>query len=107
MAATPEKKVKDKVRQALYARHVFHFMPATYGFGASGIADIVGCYLGKFFAIECKAGDNRPTALQVKNLQRVSDAGGYALVVNEKNLADVDWMLNKIEQDVGYQKHEP
>jgi hypothetical protein len=107
MAATPEKKVKDDVRKRLNARHVFHFMPATYGFGASGIADIVGCYLGKFFAIECKAGDNRPTMLQVKNLQRVSDAGGYAIVVNEKNLADVDWLLSKIEQDVGYQKHEP
>ena len=38
---------------------------------------------------------------------RVSDAGGYALVVNEKNLADVDWMLDRIEKDVGYQKHEP
>lgn len=107
MAATPEKKVKDKVRQCLNARMVFHFMPATYGFGASGIADIVGCYLGKFFAIECKAGDNRPTALQVKNLERVSKAGGYALVVNERNIADVDWMLDRIEQDVNYQKHEP
>jgi hypothetical protein len=107
MAATPEKKVKDAVRKRLGARYVFHFMPATYGFGASGIADIIGCYLGKFFAIECKGGDNRPTMLQVKNLQRVSDAGGYAIVVNEKNLDDVDWMLDKIEQDVGYQKHEP
>jgi hypothetical protein len=107
MAATPEKKVKDTVRQRLNARAVFHFMPATYGFGASGIADIVGCYLGKFFAIECKAGDNRPTALQMKNLKRVSDAGGYALVVNERNIADVDWMLDRIEKDVNYQKHEP
>lgn len=107
MAATPEKKVKDKVRQRLNERMVFHFMPATYGFGASGIADIVGCYLGKFFAIECKAGDNRPTALQVKNLERVSKAGGYALVVNERNIEDVDWMLDRIEKDVNYQKHEP
>lgn len=107
MAATPEKKVKDSVRKQLNARYVFHFMPATYGFGASGIADIIGCYLGKFFAIECKAGGNQPTALQVKNLQRVSDAGGYALVVNEKNLADVDRMLDRIEKDVDYQKHEP
>ena len=107
MAATPEKKVKDKVRQRLNERMAFHFMPATYGFGASGIADIVGCYLGKFFAIECKAGDNRPTALQVKNLERVSKAGGYALVVNERNIEDVDWMLDRIEKDVNYQKHEP
>ena len=107
MAATPEKKVKDKVRQRLNERMVFHFMPATYGFGASGIADIVGCYLGKFFAIECKAGDNRPTALQVKNLERVSKAGGYALVVNERNIEDVDWMLDRVEKDVNYQKHEP
>lgn len=105
MAATPEKKVKDKVRQRLNARTVFHFMPATHGFGASGIADIVGCYLGKFFAIECKAGDKKPTALQAKNLQRVSDAGGHALVVNEQNIDAIDLMLDRIECDVNYQKH--
>ena len=107
MAATPEKKVKDKVRQRLNARVAFHFMPATYGFGASGIADIVGCYLGRFFAIECKAGNKQPTALQTKNLQRVSDAGGYALVVNEQNIDDVDLLLDRIERDANYQKHEP
>jgi hypothetical protein len=107
MGTTPEKKVKDNVRKQLDVRKVFYFLPATHGFGASGIADIVGCYLGKFFAIECKAGDNRPTALQIKNLARVSSAGGYSLVVNEKNLEDVSWMLDRIEKDVNYQKHKP
>ena len=107
MALTPEKKVKDKVRKILDVRGAFHFMPATHGFGISGVADIVGCYRGRFFAIECKAGNNRPTALQEKNLNTIASKGGYVEVINENNLDDVNLMMNRIEQDAESQKHKP
>lgn len=103
MAATPEKKVKDKVRKTLDTRKAFHFMPATHGFGASGVADIIGCYKGKFFAIECKAGNNKPTALQLKNLNAVAAAGGYTEIIYEDNLEDVGLMLARIERDTARQ----
>ncbi len=103
MAATPEKKVKDKTRKILDTRGAFHFMPATHGFGASGIADIIGCYKGKFFAIECKAGTNKPTALQLKNLNSVAAAGGYTEIIYEDNLEDVGLMLDRIERDTARQ----
>lgn len=96
MAQTPEKKVKDKVRKMLDAAGAYHFMPATGGFGASGVPDIVGCYHGTFFAIECKAGAGRTTALQDRNLGMISKAGGYAEVINENNLDDVQLMLDRI-----------
>lgn len=99
MAATPEKKVKDKVRKMLTESGAYHFMPATHGYGTSGVPDIVGCYKGRMFAIECKAGDNKPTALQMKNLAAISAAGGYTEVINEENLADVTNMLARIVRD--------
>lgn len=99
MAATPEKKVKDKVRKILTESGAFHFMPATHGYGTSGVSDIVGCYKGRMFAIECKAGDNKPTALQMKNLALISGAGGYTEIVNETNIDAVGALLARIARD--------
>jgi hypothetical protein len=99
MAATPEKKVKEKVRKVLTEMGAFHFMPATHGYGTSGVPDIVGCYKGRMFAIECKAGDNKPTALQLKNLSAIAAAGGYTEVINETNLEDVGALLARIARD--------
>ena len=99
MAATPEKKVKDKVRKILTEQTAYHFMPATHGYGTSGVPDIVGCYKGRMFAIECKAGSNRPTALQMKNLALIAAAGGYTEVINEENIQAVYDLLARIARD--------
>ena len=50
-----------------------------------GIADIHGCYQGKYFAIEVKAEyeDFRAvTKLQIKDLRSVNDAGGLGFYAN-------------------------
>lgn len=89
MAMTPEKKVKNKVVKILKEMGAYYFYPVTGGYGGSGVPDIVGSYYGKFFGIECKAGNNKPTALQEKNLQEIMESGGIACVVNEDNIDDV------------------
>jgi Holliday junction resolvase len=86
MANTPEKKVKDKVVKLLKQHGVYYFFPATYGMGRSGVPDIICCIKGKFLAIECKAGSNKTTALQNRELNAIIDAGGIALVINEGNV---------------------
>ena len=90
MALTPEGKVKAKVRRLLDAASVYYFMPATGGYGRSGVPDIVGCMNGQFFAIECKAGRGLTTALQDNELRKIKEAGGIALVINETNIMDVE-----------------
>ncbi|MFZ8974102.1 MAG: hypothetical protein ACO2ZD_08400 [Pseudomonadales bacterium] len=86
MAMTPEGKVKKKVVDILKAAGAYYFFPATGGFGRSGVPDIFVCFKGRFMGIECKAGDNTPTALQQRELMRIIDAGGSAFVVNEESL---------------------
>jgi len=93
MAMTPEKKVKDKVAKVLKQLGAYYFFPATGGYGRSGVPDIVGCYNGKFFGIECKAGKNTTTALQELELEKIRKAGGIALVVNENNVGDVEGLV--------------
>ena len=94
---TPEKKVKTAVVKILKEYpDVYYFYPVMGGYGASGIPDIVGCALGKFFAIECKAGKGKTTALQEKNIAQIKSALGRVMVVNEDNIQDVRVMLDDI-----------
>lgn len=53
-------------------------------------------YKGRFIGIECKAGTNKPTALQQKNLTDIKLADGIALVVNEENIEEVCRTLENI-----------
>ena len=91
---TPEKKVKNKVVKILKEMGCYYFYPVTGGYGGSGVPDIVGSYYGKFFGIECKAGKNKPTPLQLKNLQEIAESGGIVCVVNENNIHRVAQYLN-------------
>ena len=84
--STPESKVKQKVTKVLKEIGAYYFYPATGGYGKSGVPDVVACYRGRFFGIECKAGGNKPTALQEKNLSEISETGGFSAVVNEDNV---------------------
>lgn len=86
---TPEAAVKLKVRKMLAAHKVYNFSPAANGFGRTGIPDFICCVDGFFFAIECKAGTNKPTALQKLEISSITEAGGVAIVVNEDNLGDI------------------
>lgn len=86
---TPEAKVKKVVVNQLRNLGAYYFYPVTGGYGRSGVPDIVGCYKGKFFGIECKAGKNTPTPLQQINLDDIEKQNGIALVVNEKNMHSV------------------
>jgi Holliday junction resolvase len=95
---TPEKKVKTKVVGILKELGVYYFYASTGGYGASGVPDIIGCYKGRFFGIECKAGKGKPTALQEKNIAQIIAQGGLAIVVNEDNIEDVNELLRQIER---------
>jgi hypothetical protein len=65
----------------------------TGGFGRSGVPDIICCLRGNFVGIECKAGDNKATALQLKNLEEIQAAGGLAFIVNEDNIDALERVL--------------
>jgi Holliday junction resolvase len=94
---TPEGKVKERAKRILDSIGAYYFMPATGGYGRSGIPDIVGCLNGVFFAIECKANGGRPTALQLREIDRINVAGGFAIVVDEENVS----LLESLSKLVG------
>ncbi len=93
MAMTPEGAVKSRVVKILKDMGVYYFFPATHGFGRSGVPDIICCVAGQFLGIECKAGKNKLTALQTREIENIRLAGGWAVVVNEDNWDSIRALL--------------
>lgn len=86
MAATPESKVKAKIKDLLTKYNVYYAMPVGSMYGNSGVPDFLCCVKGHFLAIEAKAGKGKTTALQDKNLHLIERAGGTTLVIREDTL---------------------
>jgi Holliday junction resolvase len=96
MAATPESKVKDKVKKLLKECGAYYTMPVASGYGNAGVPDILACLKGRFIGIECKANGGKPTALQLSNLKQIKEAGGVSVIVDETSLDVFEEILDKI-----------
>ncbi len=82
MASTPEGKVKKTVSALLRATPgIYWFMPVPSGYGESSL-DYLGCYRGKFFAIETKKPGGKPTDRQNMVIDKIRKAGGKAFVID-------------------------
>ena len=93
---TPEGKTKAACKHILAAAGAFYFMPVSNGMGRMGIPDLICCLHGRFVAIEAKAGRGRPTALQIRALRQIEEAGGLSLVINETNLDYLQECLSNV-----------
>jgi hypothetical protein len=82
MAQTPEGRVKEKVSRLLKeAEGMYYWMPVPSGFGDATL-DYVGCYLGRYFAIETKAPGKKPTLRQQQTIAAMGRAGGKVFVID-------------------------
>jgi hypothetical protein len=99
MAKTPEGLVKDKITKLLKEYGVYYFMPIGGMYSKIGVPDFIGCLNGKFIGIEAKAGKGKTTALQDRELNRIKEAGGISLVVNEHNLDELKQVLKEMKNE--------
>lgn len=97
--STPEAKVKTNVKKLLKEYGAYYAMPMGTGFGKAGVPDFLVCYKSQFIGVECKAGNNQPTALQQAELHNIRQAGGVTLVINEHNLELLREALEEIKNE--------
>jgi hypothetical protein len=98
MAATPESKVKAKIKAILKEHRVYYAMPIGTGYGNAGVPDFLCCFNGRFVAIEAKANGGKTTALQDKNLRDIEAAGGITCILNEDNVSVLGNYLNLLTE---------
>ena len=96
MAATPEAKVKAKIKDLLKQHGIYYAMPVGTGYGNSGVPDFLCCVQGHFLAVEAKAGKGRATALQLKHIGQIQAQGGTALIINEENIDELNTLLEQL-----------
>jgi len=93
--STPEGVIKNRL--VLFLRSLkpvpYFFFPQTGGYGRSGIPDVVGCWDGRFFAIEVKAEGKakQTTALQDRELHLIKQSGGISFVY-DGTISDMELM---------------
>jgi hypothetical protein len=78
---TPEAKVKQEIKAHLAGvEGLWFFMPVPTGYGMRGIPDFVGCYRGRFFAIEAKSDIGKLSPWQERVRDKITLAGGLWLL---------------------------
>lgn len=98
---TPESKVKEKVKKLLdsYKPRLWYCMPAARVYGKSGVPDFIGVFHGLFFAVETKARNNKPTAMQLMQMGRIEQAQGDTFVITEDTLYKLAGWLRTVDYE--------
>lgn len=100
---TPEGRVKAKVREILSEYDgLYTYWPVPVGFGQTTL-DVLGCYRGRFFAIETKAPGAKPTLRQTRTIQGIERAMGRTFVIDDvksPELAELRAWLDDLRDSV-------
>lgn len=84
-ANTPENKVKKQIKGLLAEYDMLYSnWPVPTGFGTPTL-DMIGCYYGRFFAIEAKAPGKKPTPRQRLCIEQMREAGAEVFVIDGAN----------------------
>jgi len=77
---TAEASLTRAIRGLLNSLNVFHFKHWGGPMGEPGVSDIIGCFNGRFLAVEIKAPNGRVSEHQQAFIDRVNAAGGLGFI---------------------------
>ena len=73
-----EKNFETKVKAFLKEQGCWNLKTWSNGVQRSGVPDLLVCCNGHFVGVELKAPNGKPSALQLWNLRKIEESGGYA-----------------------------
>lgn len=76
-----EKQFENKVKKYLGSRGAYYVKFFGNNFTKRGVPDIMASVNGHFVGIEVKAEDGTPSDLQIYNIKKIREAGGFAFVL--------------------------
>lgn len=69
-------------------------------FTKAGIPDILACVNGYFVGVEVKAQNGRPSELQLHNIKKIREAGGFAMVLYPSGFEKFKQFILDLNQEV-------
>lgn len=91
-----EKRYENKIKRLLKDLGAYHVKYFGCSFTQAGVPDILACLKGHFIAIEVKAGNGRPSPLQLHNLREIHRAGGLAILTYPKDFDRLRGLLEVV-----------
>lgn len=76
-----EKNFENKVKQFLKAEGAWFVKFFANSFTKSGIPDVLACVNGHFVGIEIKGPNGHPSELQIWNVNKIRESGGFAMIL--------------------------
>lgn len=77
-----EKNFENRIKQFLRERNCWYVKYWGGGeYTKAGVPDILACVNGRFVGIEVKAENGKPSKLQVRNLKKINEAGGFGILL--------------------------
>lgn len=78
-----ENRIKDFLKQqdCWYVKYWSGKAVNGKKFTRDGVPDILCCCNGRFIGIEIKAPKGKPSALQIYNLKKINEAGGFGILL--------------------------
>lgn len=73
-----EKTFENKVKAFLKEQGCWHLKTWSNGVQRSGVPDLLVCCHGEFVGVELKAPNGKPSDLQLWNLRKIKESGGFA-----------------------------
>ena len=68
------------------------------GYTRKGVPDLLVCCNGIFVAVELKASRGKPSPLQIRELIRIQESGGIAVLLYPKDLQIFQHLVTAIEE---------
>lgn len=95
-----EKTFENKIKKYLDSRGAWFI---KYWAGAqytkSGIPDILACVNGYFVGVEVKAQNGKPSELQLHNVRKINQAGGFAFVLYPSKFEDFKKFIDGLTRE--------
>lgn len=95
-----EKTFENKVKKFLEANEAWFVKFFANSFTKSGIPDILACVNGHFVGIEVKAQSGKPSELQLYNIRKIREAGGFAMVLYPSGFPKFKQFISDLNHDI-------
>lgn len=94
-----EKTFENKVKKYLESKGAWFVKFFANSFTKAGVPDILTCVNGHFVGIEVKAQNGKPSELQLYNVSKINEAGGFAMILYPSGFGEFKTFIDKLIHD--------
>lgn len=95
-----EKLFENKIKKFLDDNGAYYVKFFANAFTKTGVPDILASVNGYFVGIEVKATTGRPSELQLYNIRKIKESGGFAFVLYPSAFEEFKKFITDLQRDI-------